>query len=84
MQFSRRTEDLDLYGNQVRIQELSAAEFQTVTAIEDEGDQLLELVWLSLETKPASKDEILQWPHSIVSQLTSSVMALNGLTEQGN
>ncbi len=83
MKFERRYEDLELQDQKVRILELSAAEFEGVTEL-DESNMMIELIYLSLEHKPESKEDILHWPTTIVNQLSSSVMALNGLTEQGN
>ena len=80
MQFPRRSEELELAGNPVTIQELSAAEFNKVTAMDNEEDQVLELLIASLTIK-VTKDELLGWPNSIVAQLTQAVLELNGLKE---
>jgi hypothetical protein len=83
MKFSRRSEELELAGNPVTVQELSAAEFTEVMAIEDEHEQLLELLTASLTIK-VTPDEIMGWPNSIVNQLTDAVLSINGLNASGN
>ena len=84
MNFQRREESLELGGQTVTLRELSAGEFEAVSLIEDGNDQLLEMLYMSLTEKPENAQVIKQWPNTIVNQLSSSVMALNGLTEQGN
>tara|TARA_R110001632_G_scaffold198706_1_gene321049 strand:- start:390 stop:641 length:252 start_codon:yes stop_codon:yes gene_type:complete len=83
MKFTRNHEDITVQGQTIRVNELSIAEFEQVTAV-SEADSLVELLWLCLEPQPASKDEIPTWPASIVNQLASSAMAINGLADQGN
>ena len=82
MKFQRRSEILKLDGQQVTVNELSAAEFSTITNL-PEDDQTIEMMRLSLEGNPSS-EEILSWPNTIVTQILSSVMTINGLTDQGN
>jgi len=83
MQFSRRSEELELAGNIVTIQELSAAEYTKVMDTEDEQAQLMELLTASLTIK-VTPDEIMGWPNSIVNQLTDAVLSINGLNASGN
>ena len=84
MNFQRREESLELGGQTVTLRELSAAEFAELSEIEDDNVQLFQMIYLSLTDKPDSPQAIQEWPNSIVNQLSSSVMALNGLADQGN
>ena len=83
MNFQRREVTIELGGQEVTIRELSAAEFATVMELNQE-EQGYALLFASLVEKPESAQAIGEWPNTIVNQLSSSVMALNGLTEQGN
>jgi len=83
MNFQRREVTIELGGQEATIRELSAAEFATIMEL-DQEEQAYALLFTSLVEKPESAQAIGEWPNSIVNQLSSSVMALNGLTEQGN
>ena len=82
MKFSRRSETLQISGQDVVIFELSAAEFAQVMTNENDTDQLAELLRLSLNDV-ATTEDILSWPNSIVNQISDAVMLLNGLTDSG-
>ena len=83
MNFQRREESLELGGQTVTLRELSAAEFSEVSKLDDDN-QFIQMLYLSLSDKPDSPQDILGWPNSIVNELSSLVMSLNGLTDQGN
>ena len=80
MKFIRRFEDVQLDEGAVRMQELSTAEFQKMVAIEDPNEQVISLIFMSLETKPDAADEIYNWPVSVTNVLSEVAMRLNGLS----
>ena len=84
MNFPRREETIKLEGQSVTLAELSAAEFNSVQATEDAEQQMVQLIFLTMKNRPESSDVILTWPNSIVTELTSAVLSINGLDTQGN
>ena len=80
MKFSRRSETLQISGQDVIITELSAAEFEQVMQLEGEAAQLALMLQLSLGTD----EDVMAWPNSVVTQLTTAVMDFNGMTDSPN
>jgi uncharacterized coiled-coil protein SlyX len=80
MKFSRRSETLQISGQDVIITELSAAEFEQVMAVDTEAAQLSLLIQLSLGTD----EDVMSWPNSVVTQLATAVMNFNGMTDSPN
>ena len=84
MNFQRREKTIEVDGQSVTLEELSAGQFDTIAGMDDTSDQVIEFIYHSLKGRPAGKSDIKQWPSRVVNEISSSVMALNGLTEQGN
>ena len=80
MKFSRRSETLQISGQDVIITELSAAEFEQVMQVEGEAAKLALMLQLSLGTD----EDVMAWPNSVVTQLTTAVMDFNGMTDSPN
>ena len=80
MKFSRRSETLQISGQDVIITELSAGEFEQVMQVEGEAAKLALMLQLSLGTD----ENIMAWPNSVVTQLTTAVMDFNGMTDSPN
>ena len=80
MKFSRRSETLQISGQDVIITELSAAEFEQVMQVEGEAAKLALMLQLSLGTD----EDVMAWPNSVVTQLTTAVMNFNGMTDSPN
>ena len=80
MKFSRRSETLQISGQDVIITELSAAEFEQVMQLEGEAAQLALMLQLSIGTD----EDVMAWPNSVVTQLTTAVMDFNGMTDSPN
>lgn len=81
MQFRRRSKTFELAGQEVTIYELSAAEMQYLQEVEDQNLQVLRMVHVSLDTKPAEPEDMMDWPNSVLNTLVAEVMELNGLTD---
>ena len=81
--FSAERRTITIDGQDVVLVELSAHDFAEVMAAEDDK-QGLEMLVRSIESPKVTIEEVSKWPNRIVNQLLSSVMDLNGLTEQGN
>jgi len=80
MKFSRRSETLQISGQDVIITELSAGEFEQVMQVEGEAAKLALMLQLSLGTD----EDVMTWPNSVVTQLTTAVMDFNGMTDSPN
>ncbi len=81
MKFERNTETVDVRGNRIVMAELSALEMQQVMATDDEHEQAMQLVLLSLTERPSGgADEVQSWPTSVTNELLATAMKLNGLT----
>ena len=82
MQFERRSEQLELAGTTITVTELTTGEWEDVMAL-DEEEQTFGLIHRSVEGNP-TKNDVMSWPRSAFDAVLSSVMAVNGLAEQGN
>lgn len=79
---TRRTVTID--GQDVVLAELSAGDFVTINAEEDDTQSGFLLLMLSIESPKVTAEDVAKWPNRVVNELLAVVFDLNGLNADPN
>ena len=73
--FEPRKKTIEIEGQQVTIQEITAA------ALESMGDSAIELVAAGMANPSVTTENVGRWPSSIVMQIAKEIADFNGFSE---